>query len=110
MKTCEHCGGLIATEDGERIAGTLCRCGFAAVDVLGDACEKLLSHMGYDTWTDEHLETGLERAFAPEILEEIRLVKLAREALRMTNHLRINSPNTSVSGPCPPTKDDTNKN
>jgi hypothetical protein len=30
MKTCEHCGGLIATEDGERISGTLCRCGFAA--------------------------------------------------------------------------------
>ncbi len=63
-----------------------------AVDVLGEACEKLLAAKGYDTWTDEHLETGLQRAFAPEILDEIRLVQLARKALRMTEHLCARSP------------------
>lgn len=28
MRTCDQCGGLIATENEERIAGTMCKCGF----------------------------------------------------------------------------------
>lgn len=56
MKTCNHCGGLKATEDREMIAGTLCSCSFglASCSLPASSVHRLLAkwqaHVDDSNW------------------------------------------------------------